>query len=250
MDHPVDPADIRKAALDALSAWPRQRDRLPEHRADLLAAAWRLGNRNVAELARASDSSRDTVYRDLRARGIDPADRHQDTGRPAQAAPPGYHEASMQVAAVESAIESAVDLIARMAAGGPGPAGHAVDLLKDLEHVLLGALRHDVHRCRASIQGRAELGAHALGDAATQDLEAHIGTVTITVDLPNATTITMTLDQAPQTAPDAGFTVAATDSPLIRTALSGQDHLYIRSALAMIETVLNYHMDKRAVFGD
>jgi AcrR family transcriptional regulator len=57
----------------ALRGWAVRRDRLPQERADLVAEAWRSGLRNVAELARDADVSRDTVYADLRSRGIDPA---------------------------------------------------------------------------------------------------------------------------------------------------------------------------------
>ncbi|WP_143202290.1 hypothetical protein [Streptomyces sp. CB01249] len=43
----------------ALKGWAARRDRLPEHRADLLAAAWWSGTRNVAELARTANITRD-----------------------------------------------------------------------------------------------------------------------------------------------------------------------------------------------
>ncbi|WIX76821.1 hypothetical protein QRX50_36130 [Amycolatopsis carbonis] len=62
-------------ALEALQAWARNRDRMPDDRATLVALAWRTGARNIRELARLADVSRDTIYADLRARGIDAGDR-------------------------------------------------------------------------------------------------------------------------------------------------------------------------------
>ncbi|GAA1983498.1 hypothetical protein [Amycolatopsis minnesotensis] len=70
-----DPEAARTTALGALRAWARNRDRLPTDRAELLALAWYTGNRNVAELARLADISRDIVYADLKSAGIDVADR-------------------------------------------------------------------------------------------------------------------------------------------------------------------------------
>ncbi|MEU6601992.1 hypothetical protein [Streptomyces flaveolus] len=90
MDSTVDPldtepTDVRGAALAALRGWATRRDRLADNRADLMAAAWWAGTRTVAELARAADVSRDTVYDDLRARGVEPTDK---TAEPAGALPP------------------------------------------------------------------------------------------------------------------------------------------------------------------
>ncbi len=66
---------VQDAALAALRSLAVQRDAMPATRADLLAAAWWAGTRNVAELAREADVSRDIVYSDLRARGVEPTDR-------------------------------------------------------------------------------------------------------------------------------------------------------------------------------
>lgn len=90
MDSTVDsldtePTDVRGAALAALRGWATRRDRLADNRADLMAAAWWAGTRTVAELARAADVSRDTVYDDLRARGVEPTDK---TAESAGALPP------------------------------------------------------------------------------------------------------------------------------------------------------------------
>ncbi|SEB31382.1 hypothetical protein SAMN04490357_0155 [Streptomyces misionensis] len=71
----TEPTDVRGAALAALRGWATRRDRLADNRADLMAAAWWAGTRTIAELARAADVSRDTVYDDLRARGVEPTDK-------------------------------------------------------------------------------------------------------------------------------------------------------------------------------
>lgn len=64
--------------LDALRDWAVRADQLASDRADLMAAAWRAGGRNVAELGRSAGVSRDTVCSDLRSRGIDPRNKHGD----------------------------------------------------------------------------------------------------------------------------------------------------------------------------
>lgn len=63
--------DARAATLEALRAWAAT------SRADLVAAAWRAGNRNVAELARVAGKDRGTIYLDLRSKGIDPTAREE-----------------------------------------------------------------------------------------------------------------------------------------------------------------------------
>jgi hypothetical protein len=61
-------AAVREAALTDLREWAESQ---PTARQRLVAAAWRAGVRNVAELARAAGVSRDTVYDDLRRENID-----------------------------------------------------------------------------------------------------------------------------------------------------------------------------------
>lgn len=68
----------RAAALADLRDWAGRRAQLDEDRPVLMAAAWKAGARSVAELARAAGVSRDTVYSDLRGRGIDYFNRDQD----------------------------------------------------------------------------------------------------------------------------------------------------------------------------
>lgn len=84
---PADSAAASRQALEDLRYWATRRDRLAADRADLMAAAWRAGVRNVAELARTADVSRDTAYSDLRSMGIDPRDPEAKGAPPDQEHP-------------------------------------------------------------------------------------------------------------------------------------------------------------------
>jgi hypothetical protein len=64
--------DPRAAALADLREWAENQ---ATARQRLIAAAWRAGVRNVAELSRTAGVSRDTVYDDLRRENIDPTKR-------------------------------------------------------------------------------------------------------------------------------------------------------------------------------
>ncbi|MEV7809040.1 RNase adapter RapZ [Microbispora sp. NPDC088329] len=64
----------REAALKALAQWATSQKSV---RPRLTAAAWRAGERNVRAIARAAGVSRDTVYADLTAEGVDYRDRSQ-----------------------------------------------------------------------------------------------------------------------------------------------------------------------------
>jgi hypothetical protein len=87
-----DPEAARLGALTALRAWTRQRDGMPEQRARLLAAAWRAGERNVRELARIAEVSRQTVYDDLRGQEIDPRADRDSAITPPRYAPLTYEQ--------------------------------------------------------------------------------------------------------------------------------------------------------------
>ncbi|MGI5341866.1 hypothetical protein ACQEVS_32910 [Streptomyces sp. CA-181903] len=73
-DNTADALSGRTRALLDLGGWPVRRDRLAAERVALVVAAWQAGARNVAELARAADVSRDVIYDDLRRSGINPSD--------------------------------------------------------------------------------------------------------------------------------------------------------------------------------
>jgi hypothetical protein len=123
---------------------------------------------------------------------------------------------------------------------------------EDLADSLSCALGH-AHGYWASIQTSPELAARALDSAVSRcDSEAVAGKVTMTLDLPNATSLTVTLDQVSYAEPGGGFTTtttttttAAAGSPLV-TGIVGKDHLEIRSALNMIGAVLTRHLAEDA----
>ncbi|MEU0665259.1 hypothetical protein AB0N20_02945 [Streptomyces griseoincarnatus] len=68
----------REDALAALREWS-----VPGRRADLVAAAWKAGATVVAIAEAARVGSRQTIYDDLRARGIDPRSRPKEKNMPA-----------------------------------------------------------------------------------------------------------------------------------------------------------------------
>lgn len=68
----VNAIDDRAAALAELEEWAQHQ---AHARPRLIAAAWRAGCRNIAELARTANVTRDTVYADLTSQGIDYSDR-------------------------------------------------------------------------------------------------------------------------------------------------------------------------------
>ena len=73
----MNPTDAKAAALAALAQWSAT------SRDELVAAAWRAGNRNIAELARAACRNRQAIYEDLRKHGIDPTtDREEPLTMP------------------------------------------------------------------------------------------------------------------------------------------------------------------------
>jgi hypothetical protein len=113
---------------------------------------------------------------------------------------------------------------------------------EDFAASLSSALGH-AHAYWASIQTNPELGARALDSAVSRcDSEAVVGKVTMTVDLPNTASLTVTLDQLPYAEPGGGFTTVAADSPLLATGIDGRDHLEIRSALERIGEVLTRYL--------
>lgn len=277
----VDLDDIKKATLSAVSEWPRQRDRLPAHRADLLAAAWHAGNRNVAELARAAGSARDTVYADLRSRGIYPTGRDMPLIDGPRYIPLRQETANQLAAAMNAALlptqltdspgpltgaawmlAKAMTRIADLAgpedrkrlaelagpeavtpADDPASPENAEDLADSLRMALAEA-----HAYWASLQSAPELGARAVDRAVSRVTdEVNVGTTTMDVLLPNTTSITVTLGEVPYTQPGEGFTTVVTDSAFLRTDnISGRDHLEIRAALETIGEVLSRHLTEDA----
>lgn len=65
------PLHGRDAAMAALARWAARKSALDAERSALIVAAWNAGERVIANLHRAAGVSRDTVYADLAAAGID-----------------------------------------------------------------------------------------------------------------------------------------------------------------------------------
>ncbi|MEU7802685.1 hypothetical protein AB0B10_25835 [Micromonospora arborensis] len=81
--------DPRASALAELQRWAQHQ---ANARPRLIADAWHAGCRNVAELARTAGCSRDTVYADLTAQGIDYSDRAtKETPMPTSTTVPTWH---------------------------------------------------------------------------------------------------------------------------------------------------------------
>ena len=63
----------------ALREWAKQRDELTHRRQEILDAAWRAGDRNIRGLAEDARVTRDTIYADLKALGLDRTTPINDT---------------------------------------------------------------------------------------------------------------------------------------------------------------------------
>ncbi|WP_281154706.1 hypothetical protein [Streptomyces sp. HYC2] len=274
MDSTVDPLDtqtegVRGAALTALRGWAARRDRLADDRADLMAAAWWSGTRTVAELARTADVSRDTVYDDLRARGIEPTDKN---AAPPDRLPPYaplngevVRELARQAnALVRPAMLTdrpgwllsaawhltiVLDRIGALAdpAAGIDPdrrAAHAQDLA-----ARLGMTLHFVHQAWDELASDRELAAWSRGrtDNALGQGEMVVGRAEVTlIDPDTGSPLTVQIGTA-GTGSRPGFTVLRADTPLpLDVDVDGVDHLAIQTALQSIGRVLNGRRDPGA----
>jgi hypothetical protein len=258
-------ADMARASLAALKGWPARRDRLPEQRADLLAAAWWSGWRNVAELARTADVSRDTVYDDLRARGIEPTDRTAVPEPPRPRYEPLCAEAVHELSELAAQV-----LLPAQLAEQPDPLARAawqmstaydriavlldghekerhVEMAEDLASKLRDALR-DAHAHWASLQSNDQLAART----AARDLDllgvqqAVVSGVTLQLSLPIGRTITVTLGEENFRSPKEGWTTVTSDSELLDATVSGADHVAIKEALDTVAEILTAHLREEA----
>lgn len=253
-------ADMARASLAALKGWPARRDRLPEQRADLLAAAWWSGWRNVAELARTADVSRDTVYDDLRSRGIEPKDRTSTVERPRPRYEPlraeAVHELSELAAQVLLPAQLAEEPVALARAAwqmstaydriavllDESESGRHVEMAEDLASKLRDALRH-AHAHWASLQSTDQLTARtAERDLDLLDSQAVASGATLQLSLPIGRTITVTLGEEDFRSPTEGWTTVHSDSELLDATISGADHVAIKDALDTIAEVLTAHL--------
>jgi hypothetical protein len=258
MDHP-DRETARLAALAALRRWATRRDRLPADRARLLAAAWHAGERTIRELARVADVSRDTVYADLKAEGVDPTDRAGPPQRPRYA--PLRHaevsELAEQAAAVltpamltetpdplASAAWQAHIVLSRIATllDPQLPAQDRATLIDDLAH-RGDAIRRDAHTLLAAEQTPAELAARTeqyLQDVC--DVQAVVHSATVRAGLPDTGEVTVEIDTVghlhPEPGRPPGWTTWRSPSGHQLTPAGPLAHLEVASALAALGEAL------------
>ncbi|MER7078832.1 hypothetical protein [Saccharopolyspora kobensis] len=254
----------RLAALSALIGWADRRERFAEERADLVAAAWRSGSRNVAELARLARVSRDTIYADLKARNIDTSARAQD---PVSTAVPG---APLQAESVRP-LAQLVDAVARPAYGRApddglaqitASAGRALQAVADaldpptdqgpgwtrteLMHGLAdtgASITRAAHRELAASQDPDELAErtdHLHRSALHRGRDAAAERADVVVALPTGESITVRLGR------DHGWTTLSGDSPLLTGEIDGLDHLEVQHALAVLSRVITRKLDEAA----
>jgi hypothetical protein len=260
-----DLASARVAAVDALAAWARRRDQLPEDRARLLALAWHTGSRSIVDLARAADVSRDTVYADLKSMGIDHRDR-------AAAPVPQYQP--LHANTVRALAELAHTRLLSSMIGGrdrENPlataawqvqiALHRIADLLDPEHDA-GESRLDgfadladrgglittlAHQAMAAEITREVLAARAENDAILSLGESApvVDAATLTVALPRGTTI-----QVEVSTRDSGTWTVRSASPDLVGQLDAAAHLDVGSAMALIAAAIAPALSDDAVDPD
>jgi hypothetical protein len=257
----------RIAALSKLIAWAERRERLSEDRADAVAAAWRTGTRNVAELARLARVSRDTVYADLAARAINLGSREQEISGPqkvsgiplrgdsvrtvariadAVARPAFTHDPDDPLVratlAASRALEAVADVLEPPSDQGPGwtPRETLPSLADEGEK-----LAHHSRRALAALAEPAELtassdsyrqavlhtGRHAVADGAS---------VTLTLPTGGAITIQVGRDET-------GWTRLTSDSPLVVEGADSLDHLEAQAALGVLARIATRHLTEAAL---
>ncbi|MBP2478437.1 hypothetical protein JOF53_007309 [Crossiella equi] len=249
--------DTKLVAMAALLAWADRRERLTEDRVDLVAAAWRAGVHNVAELARVARVSRDTIYADLRAREIDPKSR--DAVAPAPPSPGPDPAALRQLAGLVDTVahpafaaaptdpltrvltgtQHVLGLLADVADPPPGPEWAPEELLSSL--AAQGAeITHHAQRELAGRQTPAELAQRTdyLHRAALHTgRRASATEVTLTVDTPAGGEVTVRFGTDV-----TGLTTV--DGPL--AGLDGLDHLEVRQALATLSRVVTRRLGEES----
>ncbi|WP_399087427.1 hypothetical protein ACGH2B_10785 [Streptomyces sp. BBFR2] len=257
----------RLAALSDLIAWAARRERLSEDRADAVAAAWRTGTRNVAELARLARVTRDTIYADLAARNIDRGSREEEAPGPRAAGGVPLHGDAVRTAArIADAVARPAyvhdprDPLARAALAAAGALETVADVLQPPtdqgpgwtpRETLPGlavqgeALTHHSHRALAAVAGPADLaadsdhrrqallhtGRHAVADGAS-----------VTLTLPTGETLTLRVGRD-----ETGWTRLTGDSPLVTGDVDGLDHLEAQAALQTLARVATRHLAESAL---
>ncbi|MFJ5219470.1 hypothetical protein ACIP98_32785 [Streptomyces sp. NPDC088354] len=257
----------RITALSALIGWADRRERLSSDRADLMAGAWRTGTRSVAELSRAARVSRDTVYADLTARGIDVSKRDEGASGPltGQGTPlnaesvravarvadaatlPAWAHApddplTRAARAASRALEGVADAMNPPADQGPGwdPKDTLPDLAGQGQE-----LSHQAHRALAELATPQDLAASA--DFRRRAIlhsgrNAVADAVTLTVTVPTGETVTVSL-----AVDGTGWTTMSTDSPLVGDGVDALDHLEAQAAMGILAQVVTRHLAERAI---
>ncbi|MFE2889648.1 hypothetical protein [Streptomyces sp. NPDC059272] len=258
---------MRGTALTALQGWAARRDRMADDRADLMAAAWWSGTRTVAELARAADVSRDTVYDDLRARGIEPT-TDKDAAPPDSLPPYAPLDTAALRALARQAntavrpsmlterpdwlssaawqISIALDRLGILADSSSGidtdrRAAYAQDLA-----ARLGRAQRFVHQAWGELASSQALGVWSRDriDDAMEQGELVVSRAEVTLVDPGTGGVfgTVQLGTA-HTGPHPGYTVLHADKPLLDPDFSGPDHLDIQTALQTLGRILNCRRD-------
>lgn len=258
-----DPETARLAALTALRSWARQRDQMPEQRAVLLATAWRAGERNVRELARIADVSRQTVYDDLRGQEIDATDRTSEIGQ-ARYASLAYeqvydlaeHMRSVLLPSMIGTNPEPLAIAAWMTAKALGTIAELLnpnstdDRAAALDSIASSAdsIRRAVHRQWAAETDPAEL-ARFTENAEITNAEVDIalcsgGDTTIAVVLPDGmTTLQVRTSTAGHRDPDPnGWTRWTSDALPPLAPVDGFRHLEIQSLLTGLRALITQAM--------
>ncbi|MFC8406565.1 hypothetical protein ACFUG9_23670 [Streptomyces griseoincarnatus] len=254
-------ADMARAALAALRGWAARRERLPADRADLMAAAWWSGHRNVAELARSADVSRDTAYADLRSRGIEPRDKAAAADAPRPHYTPLTPEAVGELAALSQSVTLPAmrteepDQLARTAWALSGALERIADLLNpdsdnmvqwgrdevahDLAARLATALSHAQNVAADGVSDR-QLAGRALNQMAAEmaDQQWIVEDATVRLFHPDGDRVDVRIGQGQfSDFVPAGWTLLESARPLREP--TGAEHLALRAALDVIAKTLS-----------
>ncbi|WP_406437785.1 hypothetical protein OHB14_57515 [Streptomyces sp. NBC_01613] len=257
----------RIAALSELIAWSERRERLSEDRADAVAAAWRAGTRNVAELARLARVSRDTVYADLAARAIDLGSREQEISSPrkvsgvplrgesvravariadAVARPAFTHDPDdpvvRAVLAASRALEAVADVLEPPSDQGPGWTP------RELLSSLAGEGEEVAHHSRRALAALAEPAELAASSDNHRQAVLHTGPqavadgASLTLTLPTGGVITLQVGRD-----ETGWTCLTSDSPLVAEDADSIDHLEAQAALQTLARIATRHLTDAAL---
>ena len=251
----------RLDALVALRSLPGRRVRGPAARAQLLAAAWASGERNISRLAELAGVHRGTVYSDLRAQGIDPTDR-RGAGRPAGAGRVRYapmnaddvREAAdlLGAAVLPASLTETMDPLTTAAFHAHVALLRVAELLDSADTSPAGRLvtyddlaaRADLVRASANeLMGQvfapAELAAHTEQDAQNRCLvEASISSLTATVSCPDGSQLTVSIGTADHRAPIEGWTTWSAAGAHELGPMDGRTHLDLTDAVNILAGAL------------